>query len=70
MPAMDEISLELGEERTCRELGLKASLHISLGNQENIRKARGDFDNAMKLYFQISGNYLVIASNHTIETFF
>jgi tetratricopeptide (TPR) repeat protein len=43
------MALHKEQERICRELGIKAGLQASLGNQANILYARGDLDGAMAL---------------------
>jgi hypothetical protein len=44
------MALHKDQERLCRELGDKAGLHASLGNQAHILQDRGDLDGAMALH--------------------
>jgi tetratricopeptide (TPR) repeat protein/predicted RNA-binding Zn-ribbon protein involved in translation (DUF1610 family) len=44
------MALHKEKERLCRELGNKAGLSVSLGNQANIHHVRGDLDAAMALH--------------------
>ena len=44
------MALHKEQERICRELGNKAGLQASLGNQALILKARGDLEGAMALH--------------------
>jgi tetratricopeptide (TPR) repeat protein len=47
------MALHKEEERICRELGDKAGLSGSLGNQALILKARGELDGAMALHKEV-----------------